>query len=729
MVHAVGGLAASTQPAQVAAHNSRGVPTWTLAARALLWLDLAHLVERDSMRLRSLLIVAALTGCGDDPTPDDSDVAVDTSSDLLDDIASDTAGSDTSDDADVPLDSPDGAADTSVDADNDASSDASDTGDSGDVEVPEFITYLYDPFGPTLTTLPDDALTVPDESSETGIRIAFGEQHPWFSAAVGLQRGGLTALDGLDGWGINAAIALVFDAPVGELPSGESSAESDSLMLMELGESPRALPYEVVRTEDGSFLMVPMFPLKPSTRHGVIGTTQIEGADGRPIVPGPTMTSLLNGEASGPLEPMNERYAELLEATDLEPEDAAFATVFTTQAPLAVSRDVAAQIRTMEFSWNDISCEDASPGGVELRHCETGFDAWSWRDEEGVLGDGQPVRRYTLPVSIWLPPGPGPHPTAVFGHGLAHGRDVSRTMAELVVPLGVAVVAIDAVAHGEHPDAPEDDAMVLFEFFALSLSPLDHNPRILRDNFRQSTWDKLQLLRLLELAPDVDGGPDAEFDLGDMIYLGESFGGVMAIEFLALTNRFSAAGLQLGGGSVVRIIGQARRFEAVRLLAGGSTAPETIRFFPIVQAVVDAGDASTWAPRILRDRLPEIGGEAPHLLLQLVINDDTIPDASTDSVVRALGLEHLPPVARELPLAPTTEAAPISGNLDGNTGVFFQYDRVRRGPDSDIEVATHDYTPGSIEARHQLREFVRTWLESGTPTVVDPFEELDTPEL
>jgi hypothetical protein len=306
---------------------------------------------------------------------------------------------------------------------------------------------------------------------------------------------------------------------------------------------------------------------------------------------------------------------------------------------------------------------------------------------------------------------------------------VSRTIAELVVPLGVAVVAIDAVAHGEHPDAPEDDAMVLFEFFALSLNPLDHNPRVLRDNFRQSTWDKLQLMRLLELSPDVDGETGAEFDLSEMIYLGESFGGIMAIEFLALSNRFSAAGLQLGGGAVTRIIGGARRFEAVRLLAGGSTSADAARFFPIVQAVADAGDASSWAPWVLRDRLPEIGGEAPHLLLQLVINDDTIPDGSSDSLIRALGLEHLPPVARPVSFAEATEQAPVAGNNDGRTEIFFQYDRVRRGEDAEIEVATHDYTPGSNEAKHQLREFVRTWLETGTPTVVDPFEELGTPEL
>ncbi len=674
------------------------------------------------MRLRYLVVALLFVGCGEEPTPSAIDVPTDVGVDAADatpDSTNDVAEPDATND--ILLDAEIGEPDPP-----DATEDADSSEDAG---LPPFVTYLYDPYGATQNTMPDDALTVADPSTETGLRIALGEQHPWFTESVGLQHGGLQGLNGLDGWGTNAAISFVFDGPVGELPSGEGSAEASSLRLLEFGEETRSLPFEIVRTEDGGFLLTPMFPLRAQTRHAVVGTTELLADDGREIVPGPTMSALLAGAATGELEPMNDRYQELLVNAELTAEEVAFATVFTTQSALPFSLNVAEQIRGMEFEWNEVTCAPETPGGIELRHCETSFDAFSWRDEDGVLGDGEPVRTYTLPVSIWLPQEPGPHPTAIFGHGLAHGREVSRSMAELVVPFGLAVVAIDAVAHGEHPDAPEDDALVLFEFFALSLNPLDHDPRVLRDNFRQSTWDKLQLMQLLEASPNVDGEGEADLDLDQMIYLGESFGGIMAIEFLALTDRFSAAGLQLGGGAVTRIISQARRFEAVRLLAGGSSSSESARFFPIVQAVADAGDASTWAPFVLQKRLPEIGGEAPHMLLQLVIDDDTIPDGSSDSVVRALGLEQVPPVARVVPLASTTGAAPISGNLDGRTLAFFQFDRVRRGLDSEIEVATHDYTPGSDEAKHQLREFVRTWLEDGVPTIVDPFADLGTPEL
>ena len=654
----------------------------------------------------ALLLLGACAG-----EPDATDVG----------SGSDTgATEDVSPDASPDATSPD-ARDHGLDTPSEADSDAAPVGS---------VRYLYDPFGETVTTMPDDAHTRADAASETGLRIDIGEDLPWFSSLTGLARDGYGGLNGLDGWGTNAAIAIVFDGPIGEVPSGTpASTESLALQLVELREGTATrIPFDVVRTEDGGLLIVPMQPLSPSTQHGVVGTQELRAEDGGAIDPGPTLRGLLAGEARGALAPMNDRYAELLAATDVEPNEVAFAVPFTTQSTLSESRAIAESIRVADYSWDGPpTCADEAGN----RHCEASFQASSWRNEAGVMGDGSVVRTYSLRVSSWLPAGGGPHPTAVFGHGLVHGRDVGGSMADVLNPLGIAVVAIDAVAHGEHPDAPEDDALVLFEFFAVSLDPLRHDPRRLRDNFRQSTWDKLQLLRLLELDSDLTGDGAADLDLQRMIYVGESFGGIMGVELLALTDRFDAAVLQLGGGRVTSIISQARRFQAVRLLAGGATAPsETARFFPVVQAITDPGDASTWGPWVLQDRLPEVGGEPPHLLLQLVIDDDTIPDPSSDSLVRALGIPQMPPAPREVPMAELLSAAPVAGNGPaGRTQVFFTFDRHRSNLESEVEEATHDYMPGSAEGVHQVRAFAASWVAGDVPVVVDPYAELATPEL
>ncbi len=605
--------------------------------------------------------------------------------------------------------------------------------DGGDTGAPEpTVHYLYDPFAGELpTTLPDDALTVADDSSATGVRIRIDDRFPWYAASTGLARNAYSALDGLDGWGLNAAIALVFDAPVGEVPSGApESVDNDALRLYRLDDAGATrVPFEARHTEDGSLLVWPMIPLDPAKRHGLIATTAVRGADGGAIDPGPTLRALLEGRADGDLAAMNPRYAGLLDASALAPDEVAFAVVFTTQDALAESRAIAAGIRERDYAWE--GPRDCVPDDG-IVHCEGAFEAWSWRDESGAMGDGDPVRQYRLPVSAWLPEGSGPHQTAIFGHGLVHDRDVGEAMARIVVPLGIAVIAIDAVVHGDHPDASDDDALVLFDFFAVTLDPIAHDPLRLRDNFRQSTWDKLQLLRLLELDSDIDGDCVSDLDLTRMIYIGESFGGIMGIELLALTDRFKAAALQLGGGNVTTIISDARRFQAFTLLAGGGQDPsDTARFFPIIQVAVDAGDASTWAPWVLRDRLPEIGGTPPHLLLQLVDDDDTVPTISSNSLVRALGVPHTPPVVREVPMVELTGPTPLSANAaDGTrTESMFQFDRIRRSPDAEIEPASHDYMPASIEGTHQVRAFIESWSTGSPPTIVDPYEALATPPL
>ena len=103
----------------------------------------------------------------------------------------------------------------------------------------------------------------------------------------------------------------------------------------------------------------------------------------------------------------------------------------------------------------------------------------------------------------------------------------------------------------------------------------------------------------------------------------------------------------------------------------------------------------------------------------------------TASLVRALDLPQVPPVLSPVGLVSTTGAAPVSGNIgDGSlTAGVFQYDRRRGDADSPVEAATHDDTPSSLEATHQLRVFLETWLTGGAPTIVDPYAELGTPAL
>ncbi|MGM0578911.1 MAG: hypothetical protein ACQEXJ_24525 [Myxococcota bacterium] len=665
-------------------------------------------------RLAPALLLVLLPAC------DDSGEGADSAIDTITDAAGDAPGKDAGADA--------------SDAGPDVAPDAADTApDQGDAPAPiEGTSQVYDPLhDDRVTTFPDDLWTAEDPDGLTGVRVSLDRDLPWFEALDDITRDVWEDLETLDGWGTTAAVFLSFDGPVGELPEGEETATSGPVHLLELGpDGPRRVPFLVERTPDHSILLSPMEPLRPRTRHGVVVTSDLLDANGEPISPSPTLRAILDGTAGDPrLQRMTPRYEALLEAAGVDAGDVVAATVFTTQSIVEQSSAIAADIASRSFAWT--AGPDCAPE-ADMVKCTGTFEAGNYRDADGVVAGDEPVSTYELDAVVWLPAeGEGPWPVALFGHGLVHDKGVAKRMAAQTTPMGIAVVAIDAVAHGDHPDAPEDEAMTLFSFFAVNPDPLAVDALRLRDNFRQSTYDTLQVLRLLEEHPDVDGDDGDDLDFSRLGYLGESFGGIMSVGPLALRSGFHYAGLQLGGGRVVYIVKDSERFGIFSQLLQTwvGSADRVARLWPLLQTVVERGDASNWAAYVIGERLPFAGDVEPHVLLQLVIDDETIPDVSSSSMARAMGLSHVPPVVESVPGVPTTTAPPVAANGPGGLTLgFFQFDRITRG-DGTLEEATHDYTPSSDEGRLQLRHFLETWVAGEAPEILDPYAELGTPPL
>ena len=591
--------------------------------------------------------------------------------------------------------------------------------------------YRYDPaagFPPT--TLPDDLWAVADPSTETGLRVDLGAAGAsWLAGAPATFAPIYEDLDGLDGWGTTAAIQLRFDGPVVTPDAGELPELVRLVALTAAGAED--VPFEVSRPDTVTMLFTPLVPLRPAARYGLVVTTGLLDEAGQAVQTAPALADLLAGEATdGALGALEPRYMGLLEAVGAGPEDVVAAVVFTTQSIRGESVAISADIEGRSYTWSQAPV--CAPDG-ELIVCDGQFEAWSYR-VEGELAGTTPSEAYILDVRAWLPMTPGAWPTALFGHGIQHDRSVGKAIAKLIGPLGVTVVAIDAVAHGDHPDAAGEESLDLLEFFGVSLDPLAADTRRLRDNFRQATWDKLQVLRLLDDHQDLDGDGAADLDLGTMAYIGESFGGIMGIELLALSDRFDMVVLQTAGGRVSSIVSEGNRFQIFNSLftPPDGTLADLLRLYPIVQTVIERGDAANWASWVLGDRLPAAGTTPPHLLFQTVVEDDTIPDVSARLLARALRIPHVPPVIADIGLLDVTGLTPVAGNLaasPGRTAGVFQFDRITRSPGGEVEKASHDYTPGSEEAKHQLVHFVATWLDTGTPEIVDPYEILGTPPL
>jgi pimeloyl-ACP methyl ester carboxylesterase len=410
--------------------------------------------------------------------------------------------------------------------------------------------------------------------------------------------------------------------------------------------------------------------------------------------------------------------------------------VFTTQSIHEDSLAIAADIARRPVS--------LAPGTTCTREthwvrCEGRFTAIDYRGEGGVVaevGEAGPdaSRRYDLPLTAWLPlDRPGPYggaalPTLVFGHGLGGDRSQGARLAAYAAPRGVATIAIDAPSHGQHPTAdPAATAKLVrvLDFFAITTTPLSFAPLVLRDHFREATYDKLQLVQMLAGGVDLDGDGQIDLDPARLGYLGVSLGGIMGPELLGLAPELRAAVLVVPGARVSSIISDGQQFAPVITLLRpqGSTDGDVARFFPILQTLLERGDGASWAPSLLAaaaDRPAGFPAASPHLLVGMVVDDDTVPNASTRVLAQALGVPVVPPVRTPIEGVGQTHPAPVAGNLpDGRTAGLLQFDHIVE--DGVTKPATHSNIGDSAVGAEAWLDFIDQYLRTGTPEIVDPY--------
>ncbi|MEZ4267407.1 MAG: hypothetical protein R3F39_13590 [Myxococcota bacterium] len=627
-------------------------------------------------------------------------------------------------------------------ADTDASpGDTADAGPDASPELPPHIAawcesdlvQIYDPrSGAQFDAFPDDFYTV-EAATPTGLRVAVDETTaPWIgdldTAVAAIYRD----LSELDGWGISGGIYLRFSAPPGEFPTGPDTATTGPVAIWDLGGPVAArVPFESRLTDDGrTVILWPLVPLRPATRHAVVVSTDYATQDGGCIKPSPVMRSLLEGQATDPsLARLTQRYAELLDKTSLFADQISAATVFTTQAALDLPLTVATDIRTRDITWVQApKCSASTP----IRVCNGSFAGLDYRIDPRH-NSREPVATWTVPINIYLPAGAtDPVPVVLFGHGLGGDRYQAQFAAQALQALGVAVVAIDAPFHGSHPTTPPgNDPLVIFKLLGVDISGPSFDGPLLHTNFRQATFDKLQVLRLLESHRDVDGDGRADLDMSRVSYYGVSLGGIMGPQLLATRDGIGAAVLSVAGGRLVQIITDSTQFGIfLTIVESLVDSPDDVeRLLPAVQTLMDPGDPATFAPHILRDRLLDPAATPPHLLFTMAIADEIVPNSMNHALARAFDL----PVAGEVWLEPGLlphVGTPLSGNVDGSaTAGLFQYNRVTLSQGQKPQPASHNTVPFCIESNFQTYTFVKGWLDGHVPSIIDPYVSFGTAPL
>lgn len=596
---------------------------------------------------------------------------------------------------------------------------------------------LHDPTTGYLHSYPDDFFTV-EADTPTGRRVHIPEDAPVRSLAPLTFRRVFDDLSTLDGFGVSAGAYFQFSQALdrGSVVDGEGSDGAQSPLLFgyldEQGDFVR-IPVELLWTdEDSTVILRPMRPLPPRARALAGATRGLKGAGGADAQPGAPLRSLLDGTAKGALEPLLPRYAEATDALRRAGiieghEDLAALTVFTTQSTWQESALIAQDIQSRPHQVERVlGCQDEA----NYRTCEITFQVGNYRDEDGIVAwDGQgPVSTYEMTAVVYLPLEPvpelgRPYPICIFGHGLSGERHQARHLARFAAPRGLATVAIDAVEHGEHPARHGNDRISsLLAFFGFdAFSQLVG--RQLRDNWRQATYDKLALIEVLKQGVDLDEDGQPDLDAGRLMYLGASLGGIMGSELSALSPDLDAVLLVIAGARVTDIL-QFSDFlgPVVDLLSpAGTSEGEIIRFFPLLQTVVDRGDPVSYAPHVLRDRL--IDGPTPDVLMGNVLDDEIVPEPTNFTLARALDIPHIQPVRRPVPLLALGDAAPVRQNLpEGVTAGLVQLDVIFEN--NQWKMATHNNVSDSDVGAELWLRFMEGVLLDGSAEIVDPYTAL-----
>ncbi|MEE2644969.1 MAG: hypothetical protein VYD19_08555 [Myxococcota bacterium] len=621
--------------------------------------------------------------------------------------------------------------------------------------------FLRDEVGAP-SAFPSDRYLVADPESVTGYRIELSsewiETHPDFVKAI------YHSLNGENGWGINGGLVLRADSPLVDFPEGriepgdeakvrllmldQPERATDEWVSVEVDDEifPREVPLESTLFDEGRGLILrPLRPLKPTTRYGLVIQRAYVDEGGPCLLPSPAVAAHLAGFESDPRVSVNEESeARLVEGTQRLLEVSALPSswvgttlIFTTQAAQYSSREVAALIREEGASWaGELDCQEALSAG--RRRCARIFLSRDFRVDEELprpkYGAETPYGEelQPIPVSFWLPDEerfPPPWPLILFGHGVGGDVDNALYFAEELKNVGAVIAAIPAQRHVGHPNTLEgSDVVRVLDFFAIdqrggiSLKPLKA-----RDNFRQSTYDKLQLIELLSRTPSL-GGDVGALDPSRFAYYGLSLGGIMGVELLALEPRLRSALLTVAGGRLSAVITEGNIIgpfsTLLQNLVGGESEFDAL--IPIVQSLLDVADPNSYAPFVLQGRLPEVDQGPPHLLFQMAMNDEVVPNSANFALVRALQVPHLTPERGPEPLAPDG-LLPARANLNGISAGLFQFDRVlaRSGP----VPSAHNNVPFASEATLQSAHFFLTWLSDETPEIRDPYEALGIPEL
>ena len=601
--------------------------------------------------------------------------------------------------------------------------------DSAKTESFEFCdsstTVLYNPQSSQLLSFPDDYWTLDDPDSPTGLQVNLTpESAPWTLELGDVFTPIIEDISTRSGFARLGAVVLRFSGGISPtLIEPSASTTNEQLYWLDLSVDPpeRIAFYSTLGEDQNQLILKPIKPLRGGAPHALIVTNALEDESGDCIAPSPIMKDILLGTPPPSYERISERVSMAIDQSSIERDAISHVLTFTTHDDVQLFSDVAEEIQNNEYNWEtETVCDEDNP-----RYCQRTFLSNDYRSE-GAIDSTSPTQQWEILVHSWLPSNAtAPYPVIIYGHGLNNRAETAAAVADIVDPLGIAVFAIDALHHGQHPTAIEGSSLPALNFLGINLAEFAFDSRSLRGNFDQSNADRLQLIELLMQHPDLDEDGVIDINPDHMMYYGISLGGVMGSQLMA-HSAMKAGVLAEGGGNLPVFITDTSTVDVLDDLLEVLIGPPDVlaRLLPVFQTGVDASDPAVWATYVLENRLND--APVPDVLFPVCVEDDTVPPATAKALAHGLNIPHMTPVLDTVPLLEIQEG-PLQGNMpDGNTAAYFQFDRITEG--DEVVPTTHDNLPNSPEAVWMIKHFLETHL-AGNAEIKDPYAEMNTPPL
>jgi hypothetical protein len=302
------------------------------------------------------------------------------------------------------------------------------------------------------------------------------------------------------------------------------------------------------------------------------------------------------------------------------------------------------------------------------------------------------------------PPAMG-YKTVIFAHGLTRTKGDVLAIAGRLAAQGIAVVAIDAVAHGDRARRTSTAAEAgcatagmgnsCTTAIAPTCAPLCYAPLLspdlatTRDNLRQTVLDTLKLERVLTGCATQGACQSLFVDAAHIGYLGQSLGSLIGGVTVAVSRSVKTAVFNVGAADWVQVFtftqSTAIRCSLIDALidAGVLTGtkwnmganmnalcldpnaswrqdPRYLAFASVTRWVLDPADGVNYVAAYR-------AAAGPKVLLQEVIGDAVVPNEATDPFGALLGLMKSPALIATSAMPMPTPAAAMPG------GSWIQY--------------------------------------------------------